>query len=137
MCAQATFHAGDKILHAGRAAVSPNEQQILHVLSPALSLSLLICLLIFVVFSQSHPPPHDLSLPLILIRLSFAISPHSFRPRSSLSFPQEEPRSYLGYVGFGELKSHFTNSQSASPEESAGYLKQSHHWSGFVRWSDA
>lgn len=38
---------------------------------------------------------------------------------SSLTFPQEEPQSYLGYVGFGELKSHFTNSLCASPENSA------------------
>lgn len=56
---------------------------------------------------------------------------------SSLSIPQEEPQSYLGYVGFGELKSHFTNSLSASPENSAGYLQQFHHSSSFVRWNDA
>ena len=54
--------------------------------------------------------------------VSFSILPHSFQPpplRSSLTFPQEEPQSYLGYVGFGELKSHFTNSLCASPENSA------------------
>lgn len=56
---------------------------------------------------------------------------------SSLSIPQEEPQSYLGYVGFGELKSHFTNSLSASPENSAGSLEQFHHSPSFVRWNDA
>lgn len=56
---------------------------------------------------------------------------------SSFSFPQEEPQSYLGYVGFGELKSHFTNSLPASPESSAGYLKQFHHSPGFVCWNAA
>lgn len=102
------------------------------------SLSLLICVLILVVFSRSHPPTlsHCISHSYgCLWRFHLILSGplHYF----SRSFPQEEPRSYLGYVGFGELKSHFTNSQSASPEESAGYLKQSHHWPGFVRWSDA
>lgn len=65
----------------------------------------------------------------------FPTPPSSATP--SLSFPQEEPQSYLGYVGFGELKSHFTNSLSVSPENSTGYLKQFHHPPGFVCWNAA
>lgn len=101
--------------------------------------------LIFACFSLSHcPHPSSLSLShthcvfyFNRLFLPFYLILSSPLRCSSLSFPQEEPQSYLGYVGFGELKSHFTNSLSASPENSSGYLKQFHHFPGFVHWNAA
>lgn len=70
--------------------------------------------------SLNSPRSLSLSLSIRLLLLSpFYLILSSPLHYSSLSFPQEEPQSYLGYVGFGELKSHFTNSLSASPENSA------------------
>ncbi len=91
-------------------------------------------------FLYLSPSLNPLSLSLTLLLLQPSLSPFylilsSPLHYSSISFPQEEPQSYLGYVGFGELKSHFTNSLSASPENSAGYLKQFHHSAGFVHWN--
>lgn len=87
-----------------------------------------LCLLIFVCFSLSHARPIpqlsplslslSLSIRLLLLSPFYLILSSPLR-YSSFSFPQEEPQSYLGYVGFDELKSHFTNSLSASPENSA------------------
>lgn len=103
-----------------------------------------MCLLIFACFSVSLSPQPSTLPPLSLsIRLLLQPSLSPFHlilssplRYSSLSFPQEEPQSYLGYVGFGELKSHFTNSLSASPKNNA-HLKQFHHSPGFVRWNAA
>lgn len=102
------------------------------------------CFLNFVCFALSHFPPilqlslsHTLDLLLQPSLSPFYLILSSPLCYSSLSFPQEEPQSYLGYVGFGELKSHFANSLSASPENSAGYLKRCQHLPGFIRWNAA
>lgn len=75
---------------------------------------------LYLTLAPSFNCPYSLSIRLLL---QPSLSPFYlilFSPLrySSLSLPQEEPQSYLGYVGFGELKSHFTNSLSASPENS-------------------
>lgn len=106
-----------------------------------LSFALYMCLLICLPFSLSRSlpiiqPPPPVSLPLLL-QLSLHLIISSPLRYSSLSLPQEEPQSYLGYVGFGELKSHFTYSLPASPENSASNLKQFHHLPGFVCWNAA
>lgn len=141
VCIQAAFHAGDKILLE---LLSPRQDQptpaltcapewkcalpfLLHVCLSLLYLALFPSLsshTLLAPFHFSHPAPFCLILS----------GPLHY---SSLSLPQEEPQSYLGYVGFCELKSHCTNSLSASPENKAGYLKQFHHSPGFVCRNDA
>lgn len=138
MCIQASFHPSDKILlETGSTDTKPHKctenmlsvHKLYHIFSLFLSLSENVYLLpFFILCHPSAQPASSLSLRLLFqlsLPPSYLIlsSPLGY---SSFSFPQEEPWSYLGYVGFGELKSHFTASLCASPENSAGYLKQFH-----------
>lgn len=73
-------------------------------------LLLYICLSLTVfLYHPSAAPTHTLSLVASVTSTTSFLRFTSFFPAplhySSLSFPQEEPQSYLGYVGFGELKS--------------------------------
>lgn len=115
-----------------------------HSLSPSLSLSpfytfAYLCLL-FSISLSSHPFPTLTLSSRLLLRLSFSILPHSFRPPSVTPLFRSLRKSHSliwDMLDLVSLKSHFTNSLSASPEKSAGYLKQFHHSPGFVRWNDA
>lgn len=105
VCTQATLQAVDKNLHQGQGGHCS-----VNLLSPVRSTD--TCALIsltphfFDVLIFVLPFPRLSSH--ILLRLLLHTS---FSPPLLLSFlPRDEAQSYLGYAGFGELKSHLTNS---------------------------